>query len=260
MESKVHTISIECIRPNINQPRQIFNDEGIEELSQSIKAYGILQPLTVRCVGVNKYEIIAGERRFRAAQMAGLTQVPAIIRNVDDKDSAVLALLENLQREDLNFLEEAEAFQNLIKTHSYKQEQLAEIIGKSQSTIANKLRVLKLDKDIRDLLLENNLTERHARSLLKCKTKEMQMYVMDSIIKKDLNVKETERLIEHLLCKESDEESKKKKKAIKGYFNPKIYVNTIREVFDKFGIKADYKSKESEDFVEVTVRIARKDL
>lgn len=260
MDNIVHDISIECIRPNINQPRQIFDDQGIMDLAQSIKLYGILQPITVRKYGEDTYEIVAGERRFRAAKVAGLSCVPAIIKDIDVKDSAVLALLENLQREDLNFLEEAEAFQNLIKIHAYKQEDLANIVGKSQSTIANKLRLLKLDKSVREFIIEHKLTERHARALLKCKSLETQKEVLSNVVKKGLNVKETERLIERLISKDDVKGLSKSKKTIKGYFNPKIYLNTIREVFDKFEIKADYASKEYDDFIEVTVRIDKKNL
>lgn len=260
MDNNVHYVSIESIVPNINQPRQFFNDESIQELSQSIKSYGILQPLTVRKMEEDNYELVAGERRFRAAKIAGLQKVPVIVIEVDNKESAVLALLENLQREDLNFLEEAEAYQNLIKLHSYKQEELAELIGKKQSTIANKLRILKLDKEVRETVIRNNLTERHARALLKSPDKEFQLMILKKVIEDDLNVKATEKLIEKELMKLSnDEVAADSQKKIKGIFSPRVYMNTIKQVFDQYGIDAKYTSKNLEDSIEVTVIISKSD-
>lgn len=259
MSNNICYIPVENIVPNIYQPRQYFNEEAIEELAQSIKAYGILQPLTVRKLGEQSYELVAGERRYRAAKRVGLKEVPTIIINVDDKESAVLALLENLQREDLNFLEEAEAYQNLIKDHSYTQDQLAEVIGKKQSTIANKLRILKLDEEIRKALIEHNLTERHGRALLKLPTVDLQKEVLNKVIKDGLNVKNTEELIDRELLKltinnENEEDNKNK---IKSIFSPRVYMNTIKQVFDKYGISANYRSKELEDSIQVTVTIPK---
>ena len=144
MQKVINYIDINLILPNAYQPRKLFNEDSLEELSQSIISYGIVQPLSVRKLENNKYELIAGERRFRAAKKAGLKEVPVIILDITDMESAAIALLENLQRENLSFLEEAEAYYNLIKNHSYTQEKLAELIGKKQSTIANKIRLLKL--------------------------------------------------------------------------------------------------------------------
>lgn len=259
MSNNICYIPVENIVPNIYQPRQYFNEEAIDELAQSIKVYGIIQPLTVRKLGEQSYELVAGERRYRAAKRVGLNEVPTIIINVDDKESAVLALLENLQREDLNFLEEAEAYQNLIKDHFYTQEQLAEVIGKKQSTIANKLRILKLDEEIRKALIEHNLTERHGRALLKLPTVDLQKEVLNKVIKDGLNVKNTEELIDRELLKltinnENEEDNKNK---IKSIFSPRVYMNTIKQVFDKYGISANYRSKELEDSIQVTVTIPK---
>ncbi|MBK5241133.1 nucleoid occlusion protein [Clostridium sp.] len=259
MQNNVNYVSIELISPNVYQPRKHFNEETIEELSQSIKSYGIIQPLTVRKSGENRYELVAGERRLRAAKKIGLQQVPVIIIDITDKDSAAIALLENLQREDLNFLEEAVAYFNLIQDHSYTQEQLAQIIGKKQSTIANKLRLLKLDKEITNVLVENKLTERHARALLKLPDIHIQKKVLKVIIDKSLNVKFTEQLIERELLKLSrDGVAVEGKKKIKGIFSPRVYINTIKQVFEKYGINAEYRSKELEDSIEVTIRIPKK--
>jgi ParB family protein len=178
MQNEILFINPEQILPNIYQPRQVFDNEAIEELAQSIKAYGIIQPLSVRRMGNDKYELVAGERRLRAAKSIGLEKVPAIVVDITDKESAAIALLENLQREDLNYIEEAEAYYNLIRDHSYTQEQLAETIGKKQSTIANKLRLLRLSPEIRKVLLDNKLTERHARALLKLSSEDKQIKIL----------------------------------------------------------------------------------
>lgn len=259
MQKEIIFITPEQILPNIYQPRKIFNDDTIEELAQSIKSYGIIQPLSVRKMGNDAFELVAGERRLRAAKKAGLDKVPAIIVDITDKESAAIALLENLQREDLNYIEEAEAYYNLIKDHSYTQEQLAETIGKKQSTIANKLRLLKLGQEVRKILLDNSLTERHARALLKLSDEEEQIRVLNFVIEKKLNVKETEKYIENELNKKAAKEAAADgKKKIKGIFSPKLYINTIKEVFDKFGVNAEYKSKNHDDYIEVTVRIPKK--
>lgn len=259
MEKNVYYISVDLISPNVYQPRRYFNEEAIEELSQSIKSYGIIQPLTVRKLGEIRYELVAGERRLRAAKKIGLLEVPVIIVDINDKDSAAIALLENLQREDLNFVEEALAYYNLIKDHSYTQEQLAQVIGKKQSTIANKLRILKLDIEITNTIIENKLTERHARALLKLPDVELQKKVLKIMIDKFLNVKKTEELIERELLKLCQEEvAADGKKKIKGIFAPKVYMNTIKQVFDKYGIDAKYKSKELDDSIEVTITIPKK--
>ncbi|MEG0774847.1 ParB/RepB/Spo0J family partition protein [Clostridium sp.] len=259
MEKNINFISTDLIAPNTYQPRKIFNDNTIEELAQSIKTYGIIQPLSVRKISDDKYELVAGERRLRAAKLAGLAVVPAIVVDISDKDSAAIALLENLQREDLNFYEEALAYYNLIQDHSYTQEQLAAVIGKKQSTIANKLRILKLQPEITNIIIENKLTERHARALLKLPTLELQKEVLEKVVEKSLNVKNTEDLIERELLKLTNGEvAADGKKRIKGIFNAAIYVNTVKQVFDKYGIDAKYRSKELDDSIQVTITIQKK--
>jgi ParB family transcriptional regulator, chromosome partitioning protein len=259
MEKNICYISPDLISPNIYQPRKHFIEETIDELAQSIKVYGIIQPLTVRKLGGDRYELVAGERRLRAAKKLGLSEVPTILIDITDKDSAAIALLENLQREDLNYIEEAEAYYNLIKDHSYTQDQLAEIIGKKQSTIANKIRLLKLDAEIRVSLLENKLTERHARALLKLPTLDLQKRILNVIITKSLNVKKAEELIENELLKLTHQEvAADGKRRIKGIFSPKVYINTVRQVFDKYGITAQYTSKDLDDCIEITVKIPKK--
>lgn len=256
----INYISTDNIVPNIYQPRKHFDESSIEELAQSIKNNGIIQPLSVRKLGESRFELVAGERRLRAAKFLGLEKVPAIVMNISDKDSAAIALLENLQREDLNFMEEAEAYSNLIKEHSYTQEKMAEVIGKKQSTIANKLRLLKLDQEIRNKILENKLTERHARALLKLPTSEIQMEILDKVIKNSLNVKKTEEIIDRELMKLTSQEiaADETKKKIKGIFSPRVYINTVKQVFDKYGLDAKYSSSELEDSIQITITIPKK--
>ncbi|EDS76891.1 protein YyaA [Clostridium botulinum C str. Eklund] len=259
MKKDIEYISTDIIIPNTYQPRKYFNEDTIDELGESIKTYGIIQPLSVRKIEGNKYELIAGERRFRAAKKIGLKEVPVIVTDISNKDSAAIALLENIQRENLSFLEEAEAYENLIKEHKYTQAQLASIIGKKQSTIANKLRILKLDEDIRREILENNLTERHARALLKLPTRELQKKVLKNVIKRGLNVKKTEEFINKELLKLSGEElAADGKKKIKGIFAPRVYVNTVKQVFDKYGVTATYRTKESDKNIQVIISIPKK--
>ena len=162
-EKKITMISIDLIRPNPYQPRRKFDNSTMDELCRSIQQYGVIQPINVRKVNNTHYELVAGERRLRAAAMAGHKEVPAIIVDIGEDDSAFMALIENLQREDLGYLEEAEGYRNLIKEHGLTQEELAQKIGKSQSTIANKIRILRLSPMVKKILSDNGLTERHAK-------------------------------------------------------------------------------------------------
>ena len=213
MEEKiVIQIPIEEIVPNPYQPRRVFSEKSLEELKNSIESYGVLQPITVRKKN-EKFELVAGERRLRAAKLANLKTIPAIVNEVSDETSAVLALLENLQREDLNFIEEALGYENLIKEHNFTQQQLAEKLGKNQSTIANKLRILKLPESIKESLVQNGLTERHARALLKLPNEELMSQVVSKIIKNELTVKKTEKLVKDILDNiEAKEDTEKKTK------------------------------------------------
>ena len=254
MNKEIVNIKIDNIFPNAYQPRKFFNENALAELSQSIKEHGIIQPITVRKMG-EKYELVAGERRWRAARMADLELVPCNIIEITDTQSAEIALLENLQREDLNFIEEAEAYFNLINDHNFTQEQLAQRMGKKQSTIANKMRLLKLSPKVRLICLENGLTERHARALLSLPTEEMQIKVVNKVVKNSLNVKKTEELINLELLKLAGEQMKKRKG--KGVLPGKLYVNTIKQVLGKFNIPAEYKLKEKEECIEITVSIPK---
>ncbi len=257
MNNEIVKISIDKVVPNIYQPRKYFNEEAIEELSQSIKEHGIIQPLTVRKMG-EVYELVAGERRLRAAKLAELTTVPCNIVDITDSQSAEIALLENLQREDLNYIEEAEAYYNLINDHNFTQDELAKRMGKKQSTIANKLRLLKLSSDVREICLQNRLTERHARALLTVPNEELQLKIIKKVINEGLTVKKTEELINKELLKLAGKELKERRKRnTKSVLPAKLYVNTIKQVFEKFDIPAEYGFKDEEEFIEVTVKIPK---
>ena len=182
MNKEVIKIKVEDIIPNTYQPRQYLDEDALNELAQSIGQHGIIQPLTVRKCG-EFYELVAGERRLRASKIAGLTEVPCILVNMTDVESAQVALLENLQREDLSFIEEAEAYYSLINDHHFTQEEIAKKMGKKQSTIANKLRLLKLSSKVRNMCLDNNLTERHARALLSLPDEKLQVKVIKNVVK-----------------------------------------------------------------------------
>jgi len=198
--SEVIYLHPDKVQPNPYQPRRIFEREGLEELANSIREYGVLQPISVRLINGYRYELVAGERRLRASKIAGLGAVPAVVLNISDQDSAILALIENLQRQNLHFLEEAEGFQNLMYDYGFTQEELAMRVGKNQSTIANKLRVLRLSREVQKILLEYDLTERHARALLKLSDEQKQIEILMKVAKEGLTVRKTEELVEAALA------------------------------------------------------------
>lgn len=257
-DREVRNVPINLIRPNTYQPRKNFSNDSIIELSQSIREYGVLQPISLRKNGSSYYELVAGERRLRASQLAGLTEIPAIIVDMSDGESAILAMIENLQREDLNFIEEAEGYLNLIKDHGFTQDELSRIIGKKQSTIANKLRILKLPERVKSKIIQEGLTERHARAILKVPGEKLQLKIIDEIVKKGLNVKKSEELIEKEFSKiTKNDEEKTKKKKYKWSINPRIITNTIKQIMDKNGIHAEYTQREKEEYMEIVVKIPK---
>ncbi len=203
MEQQIVEISLADIIPNRFQPRQVFDEGALNELAASIKENGIIQPLVVRKAADNKFEIIAGERRFRAASLAGLTKVPAIISNVDDKKSAELAIIENLQRQNLSPMEEARSYKNILESSGITQDELAKKIGLSQSAIANKLRLLSLDLSVQDALLADKISERHARSLLAIKDTTLQSELLDRIITERLTVRQLDQEVKKILGDDS---------------------------------------------------------
>ena len=203
-KDKIINVSVEDILPNRFQPRLAFNEEELNSLSSSIRKYGVLQPILLRKIG-DKYEIIAGERRYKATVQAGLKTIPAIIKESDDNTSAEIALLENLQRKNLTVIEEAQSFKKLIDK-GFTQEEIANKMGISQSSIANKIRLLNLPRKVQDALLFNRISERHARSLLSLNDSELQEELVDRIINERLTVKQTEDEINRILNKDEEED------------------------------------------------------
>ena len=261
-EKKITMIPIDLIRPNPYQPRKKFDNSSLDELCQSIQQYGVIQPINVRKVNNTHYELVAGERRLRAAAMAGFKEVPAIIVDVGEDDSAIMALIENLQREDLGYLEEAEGYRNLIKEHGLTQEELAQKIGKSQSTIANKIRILRLSPMVKKILSDNGLTERHARALLKIEDEQIQLKVLQKVCEKGLNVRKTEELVQKALekyCNQGKTEEYKGR-VTKSIKDIRIFVNTIRQAIDtmkRSGVNARAAQIDRGDFLEFIVRIPK---
>ncbi|MBK5251429.1 MAG: ParB/RepB/Spo0J family partition protein [Peptostreptococcaceae bacterium] len=242
------------IKPNPHQPRKIFLEKSLSELSDSIKKYGVIQPLTVRKID-GSYELIAGERRLRAAEKAGLDYVPVLMKNMSDEDSAIVALVENLQREDLDFVEEAIGYQRLMLDYNMKQQDIARYVGKNQSTIANKLRLLKLSDGQLLVLRSNGLTERHGRALLKLNDEKDRDKMIKEIIKNDLNVRQTETAIEKKMEKEK---KKDRNQTFKSAMNMRIYTNTIKNAFKeilKTGVKAEYEECDKGIYYEIRIKI-----
>ncbi len=257
-KSKLIEVDVSEIETNPNQPRKDFYDESIDELAQSISKYGLIQPITVRKGTKNKYQLVSGERRLRACIKAGLKTVDAIFVTATNCDSAAMALIENLQRENLNFLEEGEAYSNLITDFCLTQEELAGCLGKSQAYIANKLRTLKLSDKIKAIIRENKLTERHARALLKIDTESLRQTAVEYIVKKNLNVAEAEKYISSLLYKKDrDNPDKKQMRIIKDI---RVFSNTIKQAVDMMkqsGINAYAKKTENDEYIEYVVKIPK---
>ena len=254
-QSKLKEIDIDSVYPNPNQPRKMFSKEEIEQLSSTIREYGLIQPITVR-PSLSGYELIAGERRLKACRLAGLKTITAYVIDVEQSDSAMMALIENVQRQDLHFFEEAVAIGRLIKEHNLTQEKVSQALGKKQSTIANKLRLLKLDKEVMSLIINYALTERHARALLKIDGVPLQKMIIESIYKKGLNVKRTEELIDTILKGENTKA--KNNLASKFICDNRIYINSVRAVYNSIkdkGVNTDFDVKEEDKRIVVSIII-----
>ena len=253
---KVLAIEIDRIAPNPFQPRKEIADEKIEELAQSIKACGLIQPLVVRRTG-DGYQLVVGERRYLACKKLGWQKISATVKTLSDNDMAMIALIENLQRENLSFLEEAEAYLRLIETFKLTQEMLAKRLGKSQSTIANKIRLLKLSGPVQKLLKDYNLSERHARALLKLNSEEEQLKMLNEIAEQGLTVSELEKKIVNKSDPKIKSRHSKKKPVIR---DMRIVLNTIRQavtIMNSSGIEPEVKETIEEDYIEVTIRFSR---
>jgi len=254
-------IPVDDISPNPYQPRKDFNKSNLEDLSDSIMEYGILQPINVRKMGDAGYELVAGERRLRAAKLAGLKEIPAIVIEIVEQDSAIISLIENLQRENLGFFDEAEGYYNLINDHGLTQEELARKIGKNQSTVANKIRLLRLPDSVKKKIMEHRLTERHARALLKIPDEKLQQKVLKNVIKKSLNVKTTEDIIAKLIDETAAAKDELSDRRIRGKMQYNIYVNTIKNVYRqilKTGFKMQYNQADKGDYIEITIKVPKK--
>lgn len=252
-------VPISQIEPNRFQPRSVFQQEKIDELAQTIHTHGMIQPIVVRRLDENSYELIAGERRWRAAQTLEWETIPSIIREMTDTETASVALIENLQREELTVIEEAMAYDRLLELHSLTQEALAQRLGKSQSTIANKMRLLKLPEKVRQALLDKKITERHARSLIVLKNPETQEKILEEILEKDLNVKQTEERIAKLY---EEKPPKKKKPKLKGVNKDmRIAMNTIKQslsMVSDTGIDLETDEEDHDEYYQITIKIPKK--
>ncbi len=263
---EVIKLPIDEIVPNRFQPRTIFDDEKIEELSRTIHTHGVIQPIVVRKTSENQYEIIAGERRYRAMKKLQWTEVPAIVRNLTDKETASIALIENLQREELTAIEEAVAYQKLLELHELTQEALAQRLGKGQSTVANKLRLLRLPDEVQQAILQRKISERHARALISIKDQPLQLEILQQTVDSDWNVRQLEEQIQAILHPVTDEQeesvpkkARPKRKAISK--DVRIALNTIKQsltMVTKSGITVNTEEEDTEEYYQITVKIPKK--
>ena len=247
---RVMFLPARAIRPNPSQPRSLFREDALQELAESIRQHGILQPLSVRRIN-GGYELIAGERRLRAAQMAGLHEIPCIVMNMDDRESGLAAMVENLQRQDLDFVEEARGISRLMEQWSMSQEQAARLLGKSQSAIANKLRLLRHSSGVLQALREAGLTERHGRALLKLPTEEEKLSAIAVIAQQAMNVAKTEKYIQELLTSRERPPQR---------INLSVFLNNLNQSLARIqssGIPAVSERRETEDRIVLTITIPK---
>ena len=262
VEDKINRIALEQIKPGPYQPRSQFNESDLQELAQSIKAYGVIQPIIVRQIS-DGYQIIAGERRYRACCLLQLETIPAIVQDMNDEKAAAVSLIENLQRRELSYLEEANAYSMLINQFGLTQDELARKIGRSQPSIANKMRLLKLPEPVQSLISPDIITERHARALLKLNSTELQMTVLREVYEKDLTVKETEEMVASL-CQHSIPREKHEKENGQNVSmiirDARIFINTIKETVKRAkqtGINITISENDQEDQFELVIRIIK---
>lgn len=253
--AEVVSIEIALLVPNKSQPRREFSGEALKSLSESIRENGIIQPICVRRMGA-LYEIISGERRCRAAKLAGLTQVPCIVMEVGDEQAAVLALIENIQRKDLSYFEEAAAIEKLIKVYGLTQEEAAVRLGKAQSTIANKLRLLRFTDAERRILLTGSLSERQARAIVRIADDETRRAVIDRVVRARLNLDQTEALVEQTLA-EIDKPAPRKKPTFIISPHSRLYINSLNALLKRIksdNIPCEMSTEKSDDYFEYTIR------
>ena len=247
---RVIFLPAKAIHPNPAQPRKLFRDEPLGELTESIRQHGILQPLSVRRVGTG-YELIAGERRLRAGIQAGLTEIPCIVMQMTDQESALTALVENLQRQDLDYIEEARGIDLLLRRWNMSQEQVAKLLGKSQSGVANKLRLLRHCPQVLDALRQAELTERHARALLKLATEQQKLQAIAEIVRQGMSVARTEQYIDSLLCQQDAVQPKASVGACLNYLSQSL------ARIQRSGVSAVSERRETENQIVLTITIPK---
>ena len=258
LSTRVQYIPLGRIRPNPQQPRPSVDEEGLAELAASIRSCGILQPLTVRRAGEG-YELVAGERRLRAARIAGLREVPCLVAQVGEEDSALLALMENLQRRDLDCWEEAQAIARLISRYGLSQEEAARRLGRAQPTVANKLRLLRLPEDVRALLRENGLTERHARALLRLQDPEVQRRAAGDIVRRGMNVAQAEAYVEKLL--QSAQVTPPRGRSTYIIKDVRLFLNSVDRglhLMRQAGVDAGWDRQDTDREILLTIRIPKR--
>lgn len=258
-QEQVEELPIHLIQASQYQPRVEFDEEDLDELAQSIAQHGVLQPVVVRKTEMG-YELIVGERRLRACRRLGLTTIPAIVRDYGDKQAAELALIENLQRKDLRLFEEAEGYKRLLDEFGLTQEELAARLGKTQSSIANKLRLLRLPPSVREIISREILSERHARALLRLESEEQQLKIVNQVVEQGLNVRQTEELVQQMLSGKSAEKVPKEGKRTFVLKDLRLFRNSIKSLTDTLkegGLEVEIEERDGEDAFELLV-IVRK--
>lgn len=255
--SEIVLLHVDNIVPNIKQPRKRFDEQELEELSQSIVENGLLQPITVRPLGKNDYEIIAGERRYRACIMAGITRIPSVIIDSSEERAAILSLTENIQSKKLHFFEEAKAIESLVHRHSYSIDYVASILGKTPSKLSEMLDLLDFSEDIQRIIIDNDLSFYHAQTLLKLSDNDDMTKALETIITENLSAVQSDELIKRILEEKTDKKAKKRRMFFKDL---KIFVNTLDhavETMNKSGIIAEKEQFETDSYIKYTVVISK---
>ena len=253
--AEIYNIPQAMIVPNPNQPRKRFDYDELENLAQSIRENEILQPITVRKREDKKYELVSGERRLRAARLVGMVKIPSIVINIDDKNSAMFSIIENLQRQSLNFFEEAEAIEKLVGEYAMSREEVALKLGLAPSTVSNKLRILRLPEEMRFELARAGLTESHARALLMLEDDNQRARALSIIVDRHLNVAESERMINQMINRNN-----RSRNPLRGIRDVRLFINTLNHAVDtirRAGVEADAARSETEEYIEYVVRIPK---
>lgn len=253
--AEIYNIPQAMIVPNPNQPRKRFDYDELENLAQSIRENGILQPITVRKREDKKYELVSGERRLRAARLVGMVIIPSIVINIDDKNSAMFSIIENLQRQSLDFFEEAEAIEKLVGEYAMSREEVAQKLGLAPSTVSNKLRILRLPEEMRFELARAGLTESHARALLMLEDDNQRARALSIIVDRHLNVAESERMINQMINRNN-----RSRNPLRGIRDVRLFINTLNHAVDtirRAGVEADAARSETEEYIEYVVRIPK---